>query len=122
MYLSLFTVTYCGMPHSLRAPNLSVDFHSPFDLVVDPGELHTGGIPPSLRSPDLSIDFHSSFDLVVDPCKLHTVAYPPSLGSSDFSQVSLSFNLVVDPYELSYWDISPFTKFVCIVILVILWI
>ena len=42
------------------------------------------------------------------------------MGSSDFSQTSLSFNLVVNPYELSYWGISPSVEFACIIILVIL--
>ena len=37
---------------------------------------------------------------------MHTGAYPPSPTSSDLSQVSLSFDLVVDPHELSYWGIS----------------
>ena len=54
------------------------------------------------------------------PRKLHTGAYPPSPRSSDLSQASLSFDLVVDPYELSYWGISP-PEFTCIIIWVILW-
>ena len=68
--------------------------------------LHTRAYIPSPRAPDLLADFHSPFDLVVDPCKLHTRAYSPSLGSFDLSLASLSFDLVVDPYELSYWGIS----------------
>ena len=79
-------------------------------------------IPPSLRALDLSTNFHSPFDLVVDPSELHTGAYSPSMGSSDLSQASLSFDLVADRHELSYWGISPPAKFVCIVILVILWL
>ena len=66
--------------------------------------------------------FHSHFDLVVDPCELHIGAYPRSLGSSDLAHASLSFNLVVDSYELSYWGISSLAEFACIIILVILWL
>ena len=44
------------------------------------------------------------------PRELHTRAYPPSPRSSDLSQASLSFDLVVDPYELSYWGISHFLR------------
>ena len=65
---------------------------------------------------------HLLFDLVVDSLELHTGAYLPSLGSSDLSQASLSFDLVVDPHELSYWGISPSTEFACIVIWVIIWL
>ena len=46
-----------------------VHIHSPFDLVVDPYELHTGAYPPSLGSSDLSLA-SLSFDLVVDPYEL----------------------------------------------------
>ena len=60
----------------------------------------------------------SPFDLVVDPCELYTRAYPPSIGSLDLSHASLSFDLVVDPHELSYWGISPPAEFAYIVILV----
>ena len=49
---------------------------------------------------------------------MHTGAYPPSPRSSDLSQASLYFNLVVNPHELSYWDISPPVEFACIIILV----
>ena len=45
---------------------------------------------------------HSLFDLVVDPRKLHTRAYPPSLGLLDLAEASSSFDLVVNPHELSY--------------------
>nr|CAN81760.1 hypothetical protein VITISV_000428 [Vitis vinifera] len=62
--------------------------------------------------------FHSLSDLVVDSLELHTGAYPPSLGSSNLSWASLSFDLVVDPHELSYWGMSPLAGFACIVILV----
>ena len=47
---------------------------------------------------------------------MHTGAYLPSPRSSDLSQASLSFDLVVDPHELSYWDISPPVEFAYIVI------
>ena len=63
----------------------------------------------------------SPFDLVVDPCELYTRAYPPSIGSLDLSHASLSFDLAVDPHELSYWGISPLAEFAYIVILVVLW-
>ena len=53
---------------------------------------------------------------------MYTGAYPPSPRSSDLSQASLSFDLIVDPHELSYWGISPSTEFACIVIWVILWL
>ena len=46
-----------------------VHIHSPFDLVVDPYELHTRAYPPSLGSSDLSLA-SLSFDLVVDPYEL----------------------------------------------------
>ena len=67
---------------------------------------------------------HSSFETLCIPvCSpSHTRAYPPSLGSSNLSKASLSFNLIVDPHELSYWGISPPIEFACIVILVILWL
>ena len=65
---------------------------------------------------------HSPFDLVVDPCELHTGAYPLSLGLSDISQSLVSFDLVVNPLELSYWGISLPVEFACIVVLVILWL
>ena len=60
----------------------------------------------------------SPFDLVFDPRELHTRVYLPSLRSSDLSQALVSFDLAVDPHELSYWAISPPTEFACIVILV----
>ena len=69
MYLRLFTVTCWGIPSSLRASNLSADFYSPFDLVVDPYELHTRAYPPSLGSLDLS-QASLYFDLVVNPHEL----------------------------------------------------
>ena len=43
----------------------------------------------------------------------------PSYQESGYQ---LSFDLVVDPHELSYWGISPSTEFACIVIWVILWL
>ena len=64
---------------------------------------------------------HSLFYLVVDPYELHTGAFSPSLRSLDLLEVSLSFDLVVDPHELSYWSISLPIEFACIIILVILW-
>ena len=57
------------------------------------------------------------------PLRVVYQAYASSLGSSDFSQASLFFfDLVVDPYELSYWGVSPSTEFASIVILVIIWL
>ena len=79
------------------------------------------GHTPSPRSSDfprLSFTFWSS-------CWPLWVAYwgiPPFLGSSGLSQASLSFDLVADPHELSYWGISPSTEFACIVIWVTLWL
>ena len=61
-----------------------------------------GHTPLSSGAPNLLANFHSHFDLVVGPCELHTEAYLSFLGSSDLSQASLSFDLVVDPYEVSY--------------------
>ena len=63
---SLHTGAY---PLSPRAPDLSADFHSPFDLVVDPFELHIGAYPPSMGSSNLS-QASLSFDLVVNPYEL----------------------------------------------------
>ena len=77
MYLRLFTVTCWGIPSSLRAPNLSADFYSPFDLVVDPYELHTRAYPPSLGSLDLS-QASLYFDLVVDSYKFVILGHIPS--------------------------------------------
>ena len=66
--------------------------------------LHTGAYPLSegIGPSTGFIHFWSS----CRPRELHTGAYPPSPTSSDLSQVSLSFDLVVDPHELSYWGIS----------------
>ena len=82
---------------------------------------HTGPYP-LLREHRTFHRRYSPFDLVFDPCKLHAGAYPPFLGSSDLLEASLSFDLVVDPHELSYWGISPLTKCACIIIWVILWL
>ena len=62
--------------------------------------LHTGAYPisESMGPSTGFIHFWSS----CRPRELHTGAYPPSPRSSDLSQASLSFDLVVDPYELSY--------------------
>ena len=62
-------VAYWGIPPSLRATNLSTYFYSPFNLVVDPCELHTEAYPSSLRSLDLS-QASLSLDLVVNPHEL----------------------------------------------------
>ena len=80
--------------------------------------LHTGAYPisESIEPSTGFIHFWSS----CRPWELHTGAYPPSPRSSDLSQASLSFDLVFDPYELSYWGISP-PEFTCIIIWVILW-
>ena len=83
---------------------------------------HTRAYPLLREHQIFHADFHSPFDLVVDPCELHIGAYPPSLGSSNLSQALLSFDLVVNPYELSYLGISPLVEFSCIIILVILWL
>ena len=54
-FVSLFVHCYMlGVPPSLRALDLLVDFHSPFDLVVDPYKLHTRAYPPSLGSSNIS--------------------------------------------------------------------
>ena len=81
--------------------------------------LHTGAYPisESIEPSTGFIHFWSS----CRPLELHTGAYPPSPRSSDLSQASLSFDLVVDPHELSYWGISPPAEFAYIIILVILW-
>ena len=61
---------------------------------------------------DEHISEYNSFEaFCISVCSsLHTRAYPPSLGSSDLSQASLSFDLVVNPHELSYQGISSFPE------------
>ena len=83
---------------------------------------HILGHTPFLREHRTFHMLHSLFNLVVGPCELHSGSYPHSLGSSNLSKALLSFDLVVDPHELSYWGISPPIEYVCIVILVILWL
>ena len=79
--------------------------------------LHIGAYP-FLRWHQTFHRLHSPFVLVVDPYELHTGAYPHSLGSFDLSQALVSFDLFIDPHELSYWSIFTPTEFSCIVILV----
>ena len=81
---------------------------------------HTGAYPlfESIGPSTGFIHFWSS----CRPRELHIGAYPPSPSSSNLSQASLSFDLVVDPHELSYWGISSSTEFACIVIWVIIWL
>ena len=100
-----FCISVCSslyvraITHSLRAPDLSTDFHSPFDLVVDLYELHTGVYPHFLGSSDLS-RASLSFDLVVilrhipssQVCLHFYLSYPLShLIRSSSCQFSLSF-------------------------------
>ena len=82
---------------------------------------HTRAYPTS-ESIGLSTIFIHLLIQLLTLASCHTGAYLSSLGSSDLSQASLSFDLVVDPHELSYWGISSSTEFACIVIQVIFWL